>query len=614
MRRGAASALIPAAFALTACATLSSRLDSSRLSLEEKVGQLFVVAAKGVFLNEESPGYRELVRQVRENRVGGILWLGSDVYETAWLIRKLQGLARVPLLFSADLETGIGMRFADTTSWPWPMAVAAAGDPSLAERQGRIVGEEARALGLGQVVAPVADVNVDPDNPDINVRSYGDDPADVARYVAAFVRGVQSAGVLATAKHFPGHGNTRTDSHRSLPVLSAGREALERVELVPFRAAIAAGVRAIMTAHLALPELDDTPAPPRAHPPGERPDEADEDGEVARGATVPASLSARVTSELLRRELGFEGLVLTDAIDMGALTDHFDPGETAVRAILAGADQIPKSPDTDAGIAAVRLAVEQGRISRERIDASVERILAAKRWAGAPLPDPARIFRVVDRPAHRALASEIARRSLTLLREAPGALPLEKGRRLLHVVVTDRPERVGTDLERELSRRLEVSPETVTLDARSGEAEIAPLLDKAAGADTVLLSLFVRVQSGRGSIALPQAARSMAVRLLASAPRVVAVSFGSPYALAELPDLRTCLAAYGGQTDVQVAVVRALFGEAPITGRLPVTIRSLAPRGSGISKPVTGRTVSRGDDLALYDPGAGRPIDSGSRE
>lgn len=579
--RGGLRAVCSLLLLLAGCATVERRPSS--LSLDEEVGQLFVYAAHGTFLNARSPEYRELLRQVRDNHVGGVLWSVSDVYETAWLNRRLQEAAKVPLLMSADLEAGVGMRFQNTTSWPWPMAVAAAGDPALAEREGVVIGEEARALGLNQIEAPVADVNVDPGNPIINVRSYGEDPEDVARYVAAFVRGVQSAGVIATVKHFPGHGGARADPHRSLPSLEATEELLERRELVPFRAAIAAGARAVMTAHLSLPALDPTPAPPRLEGLRENPYTQDA-GEAPRDATVPASLSAAVTEGLLRGTLGFGGLVLTDAADMGAVVDHFDAGEAAVRAILAGADQVVKSPDTDAAIAAVKRAVSSGRISRERLDRAVARILAAKRWAGAAPARPERIFRVVDSPEHRALAEEIARRSLTLVREEPGVLPLRPDTRLICLTVTDAPERVGSDFARELERRRRGSPQGYALDARSTEADVGPILEAARKADVALVGLYLRPQSGRGAIALAPAAKLAVERLLAANRRVVAVAFGTPYVLGDLPGLKTYLVAYGGQSDAQVAAARALFGEAEISGRLPVTIPGAAPRGAGILK------------------------------
>jgi beta-glucosidase-like glycosyl hydrolase len=567
------------------CATVALRGPAS-LTRDEKIGQLFVYAATGRFLNDESPEYQALVHQVKDNRVGGIVWfLAGEVSETARLTRKLQEIARVPLLVAADLEAGVGMRFQETTYWPWPMAVAATGDPSLAERQGRIVAEEARAIGLNQIYAPVADVNVDPANPVINVRSFGEDPETVARFVAAFIRGVQSGGVLATAKHFPGHGDTHTDSHRSLPVLLANRARLESVELVPFRAAIAAGVGAVMTGHLSLPAIDPTPAPQRVVSPGENPYTRDPT-EGARDATLPASMSPAMVDGLLRKDLGFAGLVVTDAVDMGGIVDHFDPGEAAVRAILAGADQVPKSPDTDAAIAAVRRAVETGRIPEKRLDVSVARILDVKRRFPAPRPDPEAPFRVVDSPGHRALAEEIARRSLTLVCEAPGALPLLPPLRLVHLIVNDiaAANPPGRDFARELEVRLGREPETFVLDPRSRLEEVEPLLEAAAGADAVIVSLFVRVRTGTGKLVLPEAARDAIQRVASAGKPLVGVSFGNPYLAAGIPSVSTYLAAYGDQTVMQVAAARALFGETDVTGRLPVTIPGVAERGSGIQK------------------------------
>jgi beta-N-acetylhexosaminidase len=579
----AAAGALALSLCVLRCAT--APMSPASLTLEDKVGQLFVVAAHGRFMNESSEKYRELSRQVRENRVGGVCWFLSDVYETAELNRRLQAEAKIPLLFSADLEAGAGMRFEDVTYWPWPMAVAAAGDPDLAYRQGRIEAEEARALGINQIYAPVADVVVDPDNPVINVRSYGEDPAEVSRYVAAFVRGVQDGGVLATAKHFPGHGATRTDSHRSLPVLDVSRERLEREDLPPFVAAISAGVASVMVGHLSIPSLDAEPAPPRAGAVRDNPYTKDP-SETTQNGTVPASLSQAAVDGLLRRDLKFSGLVVIDAADMGALTDHFTQGEIAVRAILAGADQIPKLADTDAAVSAVKEAVRTGRISRERLDRSVERILAAKARVGAPVPDPAKIFRLVDSPEHRAVAEEIARRGLTLVREQPGALPLSRAARVAHVIVADTLDPKAPDeLRRELERRLEREPETFTIDPRSSDADVQSAVEASSRADVTLVSLFVRFQSGRARIAAPPLARPALEEMRRRGSRIVAVAFGSPYVARELPELPTYVAAYGSQPVAQVAAARALFGEAGFSGRLPVTIPGVAAKGAGIAKP-----------------------------
>jgi beta-N-acetylhexosaminidase len=535
-------------------------------------------------MNEASPEYRALVHQVRDNHVGGILWyLYSDVSETTRLNRRLQSLATHPLMVAADLEAGVGMRFLDTTNWPWPMAVAATGDPSLAERQGRIVAEEARAIGVNQVYAPVADVNVDPANPTINVRSYGEDPSSVANFVSAFVRGVQSGGVLATVKHFPGHGDTRTDSHRSLPVLAVDSERLDRVELVPFRAAIGAGVGAVMTAHLSIPAIDATPAPLRTPGPGE------DLSEVARDATVPASMSAAVVTGLLRDRLGFHGLVVSDALDMRGIVDHFEPGEAAVRAILAGADQVIKSADTDAAVLGVRRAVAEGRIPRERLDRSVEAILAAKRRYPAAIPDEEAAFRVVDGPEHRALAEDIARRAVTLVRESTGALPFGRATKVVHVLVNDVVSGTppGAELARALASRLAAAPKAFVLDPRSRPEDVDPIVDAAAQGDVVLVSLFVRVRTGSGKLVLPDAARAAVERLSAIPAKMVGASFGNPYLAADLPGLSTYLAAYGDQPVLQTAVARALFGETAISGRLPVTIPGVAERGTGVQRAPT---------------------------
>ncbi len=577
--------------AATMCASAPPRAipDVSDLTLDEKIGQLFVVPAHGVFMNASSPSYTQLRRHVRENRVGGILWFVSDVYETAWLDAQLQREARIPLLVSADLEAGIGMRFSDTTPWPSAMALAATGDPMLAEREGRIVAREAKMLGVNHILAPVADVNVDADNPVINTRSFGEDPHDVARYVTAFLRGVQSEGVLATAKHFPGHGDTHVDSHRSLPVLEAGRDRLDRVELVPFRAAIEAGVASVMTGHLAVPAVDPTPAPVRSTggPARENPYAAVEE-EISRGATLPASLSSLAIDGLLRRELGFEGLVITDAFDMGGLVAHFDAGEAAVRAIEAGNDQILKSAGVDAAIDAVRAAVRSGRLPESRVDASVRRILAAKRRTSMRVASQKEIFEALDAPEHRKLAEEIATRAITLVREGPGVLPLSRQARILVIHVSDFAEIATplTSLVPSISARTATPPASILLDARSTAEDARRAADAARAADVVLVALAIRMRSGAGHIAVPEAAR-LVIQMLPPGTRTVGVAFGSPYVLRDLPSLETYLCAYGIQPVMQSAAVRALFGETAIGGKLPVTIPGLHERGTGREKANT---------------------------
>jgi len=299
------------------------------------------------------------------------------------------------------------------------MAIAATGDPALAERRALATAREARAIGIAQVFAPVADVNVNPDNPVINVRSFGEDPADVSRYVTATVKGLADGGVLATLKHFPGHGDTDVDTHRSLAIVGADRARLESVELVPFRAGIKAGAESVMIAQVSVPALDASPAPALPNPP--KPvDAIGESVEVETNGTMPASLSQPIVTGVLRKELGFTGLVVTDAMRMGGITSHFTAGEAAVRAILAGADQVLLSADTDAAIAAVREAVKSGRITEARLDESVARILDQKRKLKLyrnRAPFLGGLARIVDTPQIQAIEAEIARRSLTLVCE-----------------------------------------------------------------------------------------------------------------------------------------------------------------------------------------------------
>ncbi len=556
-----------------------------QLSLDDKVGQLFAVIGHGVFMSESSMAYQEVLHHVRDNHVGGVMWSVSNVYETAQLSARLQRESKVPLLISADLESGMGMRFLDTTYWPWAMAVAATGDPSLAEQEGRVVAREARMVGINHIYAPVADVNVDPDNPVINTRSFGEDPADVSRFVAAFVRGVQSEHVLATAKHFPGHGDTHVDSHRSLPILAVDRARLEQVELLPFRAAINAGVKSIMIGHLAVPALDQELVPVRPPDPGENP-YGTAASEVPQNGTMPATTSKKIITGLLRHDLKFDGLVVSDAMDMGGITEHFSAGEAAIRAIEAGQDQILLSPNVDAAVAAVKAAVVSGRLPEARIDESVRRILAAKAFAGAGVGTPDEIFLGLDTKEHRELAQSIARRAVTLVREQAGALPVKKSARVVIITVSDFQELVSPlpDFEREMRRRLTAPPQTFLIDARTTPESIGPIAAAAQNADAVIFAMAVRTRSGSGSIAVPESARKLLADL---APRIptFAISFGTPYLLREIPAAGTYVCAYGIQPVMQVAAVHALFGEVPVSGKLPVTIPGLAMRGAGIVKP-----------------------------
>lgn len=564
--------------------------ELKKMSLEEKVGQLISIGVNASFMNQDSDAYRTLKRHVEENKIGGIILFRGHVYDSVILMNRMQQHARYPLLVSADLEAGAGMRFDDTVNFPWNMAVGATGNPEFARRQGAITAREARALGIHQIFAPVVDVNNNAANPVINVRSYGEDAADVARFAAAFTEGAQSAGAIATAKHFPGHGDTAVDSHRGLPEINVARERLNRVEFVPFQASVNAGVGSVMVGHVALPQIDSTEIRPLPRNLKSKPIDTDEAGEIIdEKATMPATLSP-VMGRILRNDLKFPGLIVTDALSMSGLTIYFTPEESAVRALEAGSDMLLKPADVDAAFRGVRDAVKSGRISEQRIEESARKILAAKYDLGlveqrmTPVDEIDRI--VGSRDVYK-LAGEIAERAVTLVRDEDKQLPvknLKPEARIFNLAITNGDDRNW--ITNPFVSRLGgagVKVETVVLDGRSSEQEVQKAIEKAKSSDLVLASLYGRVRSGQAlSVGLPDAgARALSAVLAAKTP-VIGISFGNPYLLQNFPAFRTYLVAYGDMPSLQQAVARALVGEIDVVGKLPISLPGLYPRGTGI--------------------------------
>lgn len=561
-----------------------------RMSLDEKIGQLISVGINASFLNRESAPYKALRRHVEENHVGGIIVFGSPVYETVILTNRMQDYAKLPLLISADLERGTGMRLFDTTDFGWAMSVAATGNPEYARRIGEITGREARALGIQHIFAPVVDVNNNAANPVINVRSFGEDPVDVGRYAAAFIQGAQSNGVIATAKHFPGHGNTATDSHRGLPSLDFSQKDLASLELVPFRASIDAGVGSVMVGHIALPQIDPSPVNPLPASLRIRPTDTNETGEiVTEGMTMPASMSPRLIG-LLRNDLKFNRLVVTDALSMSGLTVYFTQEQAGVRALLAGADMLLKPADVDACVRGLREAVKNGTVTEKRIEESVRRILAAKYDLGltkereAPIDD---IDIEVSKPAAIQLAREIGEHAITLVRNEGNLVPLRKlpaEARIFNLAITngDAPS-IANSFANTLARSSGVKVETVVLDERSSDAEVQKALERAKGADVVIASLYGRVRTGQtNSIGLPEAGTRALSSLLQAKTPVIGISFGNPYLLQSFPSLPVYLVGYGDMPSLQSAAARAIAGEIDVTGRLPISLPGSYPRGTGI--------------------------------
>jgi len=555
-----------------------------KMSVDEKIGQIIQIGINPRFANQDSDYYKELQRQVVENKLGGIILFGAPIYETVHLVNRMQENAKIPLLIAIDAETGIGMRYQDAINFPWNMAVAATGNPDYARRIGVITGREAKAMGLMHVYAPVLDVNNNAANPVINVRSFGEDPQEVAKFGVAFIEGLQSQRVIATAKHFPGHGDTNVDSHRGLPIIEHTLAELEKTELVPFRAAVNAGVASVMIAHIALPQID-----PEVIKPLKNMIQGDSEVGaeiISQSATVPATLSHKIQTDLLRNQMGFKGLIVTDAMSMSGLTIYFSQEEAGVRAFLAGADLLEKPADVDVMLRGLRDAVKSGRISQQRLDESVRRILAWKYELGLfkqKITPIDQIDKIVSSQETAALSQEVANKAITLVRNDANQIPLDKSKRVAVLGISNTfDDEIMGPLLRQL-RQNGVRFNAALLQENSTQEQIEKARAMVNNADVVIAAMYGRVRSGaRNSVGLPDSGVGILRDLLANNKDVIGVSFGNPYILGSFPQLKTYMVAYGDMASLQRASANALFGAQDITGRLPISLPGLYPRGTGI--------------------------------
>ena len=541
------------------------------MTLRQKVAQLIFIPFHGAALNTRSREYRKFVKLVRDTRVGGMVlvnWSNGRVtekaqpYALAAFLNRMQRLARVPLLVAGDFERGASMRVDDTTVFPQAMAFGAAGDPAFARFEGEVTAREARALGVEWLFFPVADVNNNPDNPIINIRSYGEDPARVSAMVSAFIEGTRADPryrVLTTAKHFPGHGDTAVDTHLNMAVINASRAQLEAIELPPFRAAIQAGVDAIMTAHIAVPAL----AP----------------------ANVPATLSPAILTGLLRGEMGFKGIIVTDALEMGGIARGYSGGEAAVLALEAGADALVMPPDPEAAIRAILAAVERGRLTRARIDESVRRLLAAKERLGLNRRRAVDLEAIGDQvamPEDQEHAQEIADRALTLVKNDGGLIPLRTSARTCFVTLAEgRHSSDGLEFVREVRRRA-AGARLIQLDASMPRPVLDEAVQKVAACDSVAVAAFASVAAYRGDLALAGDFPHLLDALFSTGKPVALIALGNPYLVRSFPRAAAFLLAFSTVPPSETAVVKALFGEIPIRGHTPVSIPGVAKLGDGI--------------------------------
>jgi len=569
------------------------------LSLRQKAAQMVWVWSLGDYTASDAPSFASIERLVREQELGGIIVSVGGPLDIAAKTNALQRAVKLPLLVGADLETGAAFRarggwflpnaieLGGATSFPYQMGIGATRDTTLAYEMGRVTALEGRAMGIHMAFAPVLDVNNNPKNPVISSRSFGEDAALVGRMGASFVRGLQANGMLATGKHFPGHGDTEQNSHLELSRVTGSRARLDSVELRPFRDAIAAGVRGIMTFHGDLPSLD--------------------------SSHTSATLSAKVMTDLLRRDMGFTGILVTDALDMNGVLGNMTMAEATQRAIVAGNDVLLMPTDAKVAIQAVVDGVATGRFAEQRINSSVRKLLIAKHELGLHRERTVsldNVQKVVGIRANTAPAQVAAENAITLVSD-PGMLvplTLPSTSRVVSISVAPRADlSAGRPFDGELKSRfpsllsLTLSPETVfdnTAGAAAGgtgtyvaspepallPAAVENAINLSRGASVVIVSSYIGASTNTASMAATRGLPELMTGLRAAGAKVVLVSFLNPYLALGLPTPDAHLIAWSPWTLSQRAAARALLGKTPISGQLPITIPGIAPYGTGLRR------------------------------
>ena len=545
------------------------------LTLREKAAQIVWPSVFGDYVSGDSPQWRQLTDEVKNEKVGGFtISVGSPI-EVAAKLNDLQAMSKVPLLFGADLEAGAGFRarggyfvpnaidLGGAILFPPEMAVGATRDTALAYEQGRLTAIEGRALGIHIAYAPVLDVNNNPDNPVINTRSYGEDPELDARLGVAFIHGLQDHGMIATGKHFPGHGDTGTNSHLALPIVTVSRSRLDTVELVPFRAAVNGGVGAIMSFHGSMPALD--------------------------SSGVPGTLSSKVLTGLLRGEMGFKGIIISDAMDMRGVLDQFGAAEAAKRAIAAGIDVLIQPLNVSETIDAVVDGVSEHRYTEARLDSSVRRVLEEKRHLGLAqrkLVDLNALRFLVGDSSNLQIARKVAEKSITLVKDSLHSVPIAaKTAKVLSITLARRSDLgAGNAFNAEL-RSVLPNLRTEFMSTEDAALNFPRLIAAADSADVTIVGSYVGQNWDAVTASAPQAFANFVQTLMQRGRNPLVVAFGNPYLLQQLPWVGTYLVGWGGSPVSQTAAARALLGATAISGHLPITIPPHASRGTGIERP-----------------------------
>ena len=558
-------------------ATVSSRWTDSvlaSLSLRERAAQIVWPSVYGDFVSGDSPQWRRLTDYIQKEKVGGFTISVGSPTEVAAKLNALQSMSQVPLLFGADLEAGAGFRarggyfvpnaidLGGAIVFPPEMAVGATRDTTLAYEQGKLTAIEGRALGIHIAYAPVLDVNNNPDNPVINTRSYGEDPELDARLGVAFIHGVQDHGMIATGKHFPGHGDTGVNSHLALPVVTVSRSRLDTVELVPFRAAVNGGVGAIMSFHGAMPALD--------------------------SSNVPGTLSPKVLTALLRGEMGFKGIIISDAMDMRGVLDQYGSDEAVKRAIAAGIDVLIQPLDVSKTIDAVVAGIREGRYTEARLDSSVRRVVDTKRRLGLAqrkLVDLNALRFLVGDSSNLQIARKVAEKSITLVRDSLRQVPIAPGTaKVLSITLARRADLgAGNAFNAELRAALP-NLRTEFMATEDAPLNFPRLIAAADSADVTIVGSYVGQNWDAVTASAPQAFANFVQTLVQRGRKPIVIAFGNPYLLQQLPSVGAYLVAWGGFPVSQTAAARALLGSSAISGHLPISIPPYAVRGTGIER------------------------------
>lgn len=535
----------------------------STMTLREKIAQMIISSTIPENFDENSKDFQKLKDLCQTTKVGGFIFFKGSISDYSLLSNKLQEFSETPLLISSDFERGTGMRVTDGTLFPNNMAIGATNNPDLAYKMGLQIAAESRLMGVEQDYAPVCDVNNNPNNPIINVRSFGEDPELVSRMSGAEIKGLQDGKVISTAKHFPGHGDTEIDSHSDLPVLNFSMDRLNSLELIPFKNAIQNNVMSVMIAHLSFPELES-----QQH--------------------IPASLSNNIVNGLLIDKLGFKGLTVTDALNMKGITKYFSTSDVGVMCVNAGIDLILMPIDEETTISAIESEVAAGRISEDRINSSAEKILKAKEWLGLfsnkNIAD-ADAYKKIRTSGADELGQQIADESITLVKDDNNAIPVKnKNESVLLINLSDGSDNNSKNLVASITGKFNTSTVADINSELADDSQIQDVVDKAKSYDHVIVGIFVKVKFGTGKISILPSHIKLLNQLSALGSKLIVISLGNPYILKEFPAVPDYLCTYG-DADVSInAVIKAIMGEIKIKGKLPVSINEEYKFGSGITR------------------------------